>query len=264
MSAPINMSLKGRTAMVTGGGSGLGFQYSEAFAHAGANLVLVGRTEKTLASTAEQLPGDHRIIVGDLMSDEVYAEIAEIAGEIDILLNNAGGDIRKNRWMDQTPDDWRATYEINVVAAMRLAQLVAPGMIERSWGRIINVSSVYGFLAQNPKFTQPDKDAAAYMAAKHGVIGLTHFLAGRLAEHGITVNTISPGMFPLDPDDPALADKPWKRPTPGGRERIMEATPLKRVGGKRDLGAAALFLASPDASFVTGQNIPVDGGWGIW
>ncbi len=264
MSAPINMSLEGRTAMVTGGGSGLGYQYSEAFAHAGANLILVGRTEKTLAATAAELPGDHRYIVGDLMADAVYDEIAEVASEVDILLNNAGGDIRKNRWMDQTPDDWRATFEINVVAAVRLAQLVAPGMIERSWGRIINVSSVYGFLAQNPKYTQPDKDAAAYMGAKHAVIGVTHFLAGRLAEHGITVNTISPGMFPLDPDDPALADKPWKKPTPGGLERIVEATPLKRAGGKRDLGAAALFLASPDASFVTGQNIPVDGGWGIW
>lgn len=264
MSKAIDMSLTGRTAMVTGGGSGLGFQYSEALAHAGANLVLVGRTEETLAATAEELPGEHRYVVGDLMGDEAYERLNAVTGDVDILVNNAGGDIRKNSWLNQTPDDWRATYEINVVAALRLAQMVAPGMIERGWGRIINVSSVYGFLAQNPKYTQPDKDAAAYMAAKHGVIGLTHFLAGRLAEHGITVNAISPGMFPLDPDDPALAKKPWKRPTPGGRERITEATPLKRVGGKRDLGAAALFLASPEASFVTGQNIPVDGGWGIW
>lgn len=264
MSKAIDLSLDGRTAMVTGGGSGLGHQYSEALAHQGAKLVLVGRTERTLARTADELPGDHRYIVGDLSTDAVYDSIAEVADSIDILVNNAGGDIRKAGWLEQTPDDWRGTYEINVVAAIRLAQLVAPGMIERGWGRIINVSSVYGFLAQDPRNTQPGLDAAAYMAAKHGVIGLTHFLAGRLAEHGITVNTISPGMFPMDPDDPALADKPWKRPVPGLRERLVELTPVKRVGGKRDLGSAVVFLASPEAAFVTGQNIAVDGGWSIW
>lgn len=258
------MDLNGKVALVTGGGSGLGYQYSEALAHAGASLVLVGRTQESLAETADELPGEHRIVVGDLMADKVYDEIATLADEVDVLVHNAGGDIRKNRWLDQTADDWRATYELNVVAGFRLAQLVVPGMIRRKWGRIITVSSIYGSLGQNPLYTQPDKDAGAYIAAKHGVIGMTRFLAGRLAEHGITVNSISPGMFPFDPDDPILAKRPWKQPSPELRARLGEATPLKRVGGKRDLGAAALFLASPEASFVTGQNLTVDGGWSVW
>ncbi len=264
MSKAIDLSLEGMTALVTGGGPGLGFQYSEALAHQRVSLVLVGRTEATLAATAEELPGDHRYVVGDLSGDAVYEELADIVGSIDVLVNNAGGDIRKGAWDEQTPDDWHATYDINVVAAMRLAQLVAPGMIERGFGRIINVSSVYGFLAQNPNYTQPNLDAAAYMAAKHAVIGVTAFLAGRLAEHGITANTISPGMFPLDPNDPALAAKPWKKPHPGMREKIVAETPAGRVGGKRDLGSAVVFLASRESAFVTGQNIAVAGGWGIW
>jgi len=264
MSEAIDFNLDGKKALITGGGSGLGYQYSEALAHQGTRLLLVGRTESTLATTAEELPGDHEYVVADLSLDSGFDLLVPHVGDIDILVNNAGGDIRKNAWLNQTPEDWRATYEINVIAAARLAQMVAPGMTERNWGRIINVASVYGSLAQDPRNTQPGLDAAAYMAAKHAVVGLTRFLAGRLAENGITVNCISPGMFPLDPDDPALAEKPWKRPVPGLRDRLAESTPVKRVGGKRDLGAAVVFLCSRESAFVTGHNIPIDGGWGIW
>lgn len=186
-----------------------------------------------------------------------------MAGEVDILLHNAGGDIRKNRWLHQTADDWHVTHELNVVTGF-VSLSEHPSMIRRGWGRIITVSSIYGSLGQNRLYTQQDKDAGAYIVAKHDVIGMTRFLAGRLAEHGITANSISPGMFPLKPDDPILAKQPWKQPFPAMRERFGEVTPLKRVGGKRDLSAAALFLASLTASFVTDQDRVVDGGWSIW
>ena len=264
MSKPIDLRLDGKVALITGGGSGLGFQYSEALAHQGASLILVGRTEASLAATTKALPGKHRYVVGDLSTDAVYEELSELAGEVDILVNNAGGAIKKTSWLTQSPEDFRATLEINVVASARLAQLVGPGMMERGWGRIINVASVYGMVAVDPRNSQPGMDSGAYEVAKHGVVGLTHFLATRLATHGVTVNTVSPGMFPRTLSESELEEKPWKRPTPGRRERHDNLTPMNRPGGSRDLGSVVVFLASPDSSFVTGQNIAVDGGWTTW
>lgn len=264
MSAPIDLSLSGRTALISGGGSGLGYQFSEALAYQGASLLLVGRTEETLGETCDSLPGDHRYVVGDLAGDGVFQQLAPLAEDVDILVNNAGGNIRATKWLEQSPDDWRATLELNVIAPNRLCQLVAPGMQRRQWGRIVNVASIYGFLGQDARNTQPGKDGAAYIAAKHAVIGLTRFLAGRLAADGITVNSISPGMFPFEPDDPAIKGRPWKMSPPSLVEHLGSMTPVQRVGGKRDLGSAIVFLASSDSSFVTGQNIAVDGGWSVW
>lgn len=260
----VDFSLEGRLAVVTGGGSGLGQQMATALAQFGAKLLLIGRDATSLEDTAASLGSQHEWLSGDLTEDGFYDRFQAEAARADILVNNAGGDIRKRGWQDQTADDWRATLELNVVAPVRLCQQVVPHMQERGWGRIINISSVYGILGQDPRNTQPGLDSAAYIAAKHGMIGLTRFLACRIGPTGVTVNAISPGMFPRDPDDPSLAQKPWKAADPALHARLATETPLGRNGEPGDLGAAVVFLASPAASFVTGQNIVVDGGWSVW
>ena len=261
-----DFSLSGRTALVTGGGTGLGNEFATALAEQGARLILVGRTAETLAAAVAALPGSgHSWVAGDLTGDALYESLApHVAAGIDILVNNAGGDPRKDNWLHQSPDDLRHTLDLNLVTPWRLAQLVAPGMCERGWGRIVNIASVYGVLAQNPDNGQPGLDAGAYTVAKHGLTGLTRFLAARLGANGVTANTISPGMFPSNQDDPALADKPSKQLDPVLLERLQAGAAVKRTGRRGDLAGAIVFLASPSGSFVTGQNLVIDGGWSVW
>lgn len=171
------------------------------------------------------------------------------------LPNNAGGDPFIKPWPHQTPDDWRGTYEVNVVASMRLIHLLSPKMAERGYGRIINVSSIYGSLGQDPRNATSRGGAGAYTAAKHGVIGLTHYVACQLGRSGITVNTLSPGMIP------------WSKTTEEGeavRARTADHTPVGRNGTPEDFVTAVVFLSSEGSGFVNGANIVVDGGWSIW
>ena len=262
--ARVDLSLEGKVALVTGGGSGLGREMAGALAHAGAELLLVGRHADTLEEAAMEFGSGSRWLAGDLLDPNFYDILASHADRIDIVVNNAGGDVRKGAWLDQSDEDWQVTFELNVLAGMRIAKIVTPFMASRNWGRIINVASVYGFLGQDRRNTQPDMDSGAYIAAKHAVIGFTRFLACRLGDTGVTVNAISPGMFPRDPDDPSLQDKPWKRSDPSLVRRLAVNTPAARNGQPGDLGAAVIFLASPSAAFVTGHNLVVDGGWSVW
>jgi gluconate 5-dehydrogenase len=160
---------------------------------------------------------------------------------------------------------WLYTYQLNVVAANRLAQSFVPGMKERGWGRIINIASVYGMVAPKPANRPPGKDCGADTAAKHGLVGLTHFLAAKLGRAGITVNAISPGMFPLPEGDPYLGKITGRKALDPARRAFIDAqSPLNRCGVPVDLGGAVAFLASPAAAFITGQNLAVDGGWTVW
>jgi NAD(P)-dependent dehydrogenase (short-subunit alcohol dehydrogenase family) len=139
-----------------------------------------------------------------------------------------------------------------------LAQLLVPGMIERGWGRVINISSVYGLVTGNPFFYPDfDWDSPAYVTSKHALIGLSKYLAVRTGDTGVTVNTISPGMFPFTEANAARISAESVR-------RLREFTPARRPGDVQDLASALLFLASPDSSFVTGQNIVIDGVRTLW
>ena len=140
--------LSGKTALVTGGGKGLGRALVHGLAGHGARVISVARSADGLAETFSTLGPEHRYIVGDLTTDELYEELDSIPEDIDILVNNHGGDPFTKPWPEQTPDDWRGTYEINVVASMRLIHLLSPKMAKRGFGRIINVASVYGILGQ--------------------------------------------------------------------------------------------------------------------
>ena len=158
-------------------------------------MIGLARSEQALADTFSTLDPPHRYIVGDLTSDAVYEELDRIDEPIDILVNNAGGDPHTRPWGHQTTQEWRDTYEINVIAAERLCSLLTPKMVQRGFGRVINVSSVYGSIGQDPRNTGRAAGAGAYTAAKHGLIGLTNYLACQLGATGVTVNTLSPGMI---------------------------------------------------------------------
>ncbi|MBM3521401.1 MAG: SDR family oxidoreductase [Alphaproteobacteria bacterium] len=262
---PEGYSLEGRNALVTGGGTHLGFAMAQALAAQEARVTVLGRTEAFLKAAAERLGPTHRYVVADLIREETYARLLADGTHFDILVNNAGGDPYDAAWEEQSTEHWLYTYQLNVIAPNRLAQSFVPGMKERGWGRIINIASVYGMVAPKPENRPPGKDCGAYTAAKHAVIGLTHFLAAKLGRSGITVNAVSPGMFPLPADDPYMGKIPGRKPLDPARRAFIDAqAPLNRCGVPVDLGGAVAFLASPAAAFITGQNLAVDGGWTVW
>lgn len=257
-------SLKGRKALVTGGGTHLGFAMANAVAAQGATVTVLARSEEFLKNAAERLGEGHDYIVADLTKEATYDLLRERGVHYDILVNNAGGDPADASWEDQSAQAWLDTYHLNVVASNELVRTFRAGMRERGWGRVVNIASVFGMVAPNPKNRKQGFDAGAYTASKHAVIGLTHFLAAKLGREGITVNSVSPGMYPLPSDDPYLERTPWRRRDQSWLDALGEQCPAGRVGVPSDLGGAVAFLASDAAAYVTGQNIAVDGGWVIW
>jgi gluconate 5-dehydrogenase len=247
--------LTGHTALVTGGGYGLGRGLVHGLAAHGATVIGLARSESALHETFSTLGDPHRYIVGDLTTDELYEELDSMPEHVDIVVNNAGGDPHSKPWEQQTADDWRYTYEVNVVAAERLCQLFIPKMAAEGWGRIINISSIYGSIGQDPNNTGMNAGAGAYTAAKHGLIGLTNYLACQIGRTGVTINTVSPGMIT------------WME-TPDGEpelwQRLADQTPVGRNSLPDDYVTSIVFLASEGSSFVHGTNLIVDGGWSKW
>jgi gluconate 5-dehydrogenase len=251
--------LLGKRALVTGGGTGIGRAFADALSEHGAELVICGRRAGPLEKVAGELRSRGRAVTPvpcDVTHEDDLQSLLAAAGKIDILVNNAGYGLQAP-WLEVSLNEWREVMAVNVEAPLRLAQLLVPGMIERHWGRVVNISSVYGMVVGNPYFYDFDWDAASYVTSKHALIGLSKYLAVRTGGTGVTVNTLSPGMFPYTEANIDFV-------TPEGIERTSTFTPMKRVGDVRDLRSALLFLVSPESSFVTGQNIVVDGGWTIW
>jgi NAD(P)-dependent dehydrogenase (short-subunit alcohol dehydrogenase family) len=256
----MQIDLSGRRALVTGGGTGIGRQFTESLAGAGAHVVICGRRAEPLEQAVAEITaagGAATAVTADVSSEDDRHRLAAAAGPVDVLVNNAGYG-KLGPWTEVTPQEWREVMAVNVDAPFRLAQLLVPGMIERGWGRVINISSVYGLVTGNPFFYPDfDWDSPAYVTSKHALIGLSKYLAVRTGDTGVTVNTISPGMFPFTEANAARISAESMR-------RLREFTPARRPGDIEDLASALLFLASPDSSFVTGQNIVVDGGWTLW
>jgi NAD(P)-dependent dehydrogenase (short-subunit alcohol dehydrogenase family) len=253
------LSLAGKRALVTGAGTGLGMQMALGLAEAGADLVICGRRRAPLDDCAAQARAfgiDVDVIPADVTVEAELQRIKDGAGRIDILVNNAGFAILRP-WTEVSLDEWRQVTALNLDAPFRLCQLFAPPMIERGWGRIINIASIYGRVGGDPsRYPGIEWDVASYFASKHGLHGVTHYLAPRLAPHGVCINSLSPGMFPSEQNEERL--------TPEVNARLIDGTPMKRLGQTDDLKAAVVFLASPGAKFVTGQDIVVDGGWTVW
>ena len=188
--------LTGMTALVTGAGYGLGRGLVHGLVAHGATVIGLARSADALRRDLLDAPGaaplhrrrPHRPTRSTSSSTASPSTSTS-------LVNNAGGDPHSKPWGQQTTEEWRDTYEINVIAAERLCRLLTPKMAAKGFGRVINISSIYGSIGQNPRNTGPRAGAGAYTAAKHGLIGLTHYLACQIGRTGVTINTLSPGMI---------------------------------------------------------------------
>jgi len=240
-------SLEGKTALITGGGRGLGFAMAEGLAQAGAQVLLNGRDETVLREASGRLEraGFKAAPLAFDITDETAAQAAlKQAGAVDILINNVGQRDRRSL-QDLAPQDFARLLQVDLVAAFALARLVAPAMIERGFGRIVNVTSITGALARTGD--------PGYPAAKSGLEALTRALAADLGPHGITCNAISPGFFATETNQP-MVDNPDIGP------RYAKRVPLGRWGQPQEIAGAAVFLASAAASYVNGHTLIVDGG----
>ncbi len=241
--------LDDRVAIVTGASSGLGVAFARALAEAGADLVLGARRADRLAETAALVEGAGRAalcVQTDVADPEqcnrIVAEAIERFGHIDVLINNAGVGTAAPA-THETPEQFRQVIDINLNGSYWMAQ--ACGRVMAPGSSIVNISSVLGI-------TTGGLPQAAYSSSKAGIIGLTRDLAQQwTGRKGIRVNALAPGFFPSEMTD-AYA--------PGYIEAMMARVPAGRVGEANELAAAAVFLASPAAAYITGQTLPVDGG----
>ncbi len=244
-------SLEGRTAFVTGASRGIGRSIALALGKAGAAVACAARAlDQVESATAEieKAGGRARALRLDVTQGaqviEAVREAESALGPIDILVNNAGITLEK-KTVDVTDEDWDAVLATNLTAMFRCARAVAPGMIERGRGKVINVGSMYGRLGV-PRY-------AAYCASKAAVDGLTRSLAAEWARHGIQVNCLAPGYMNTDIPRAAMAD-------PETRERFLSKVPARRLGEPAEAATLVVYLASPASDFMTGQTVYLDGG----
>jgi NAD(P)-dependent dehydrogenase (short-subunit alcohol dehydrogenase family) len=253
-------SLKGRVAMVTGSGRGIGRAIAEAFAAQGASVAITARTSAELEEVAHEITragGRALVIAADLAATGAAARLVAATaaglGPIDILVNNAGigSSADPRAFADYDDAFWDRTLTLNLTAPYRLCKAVLPAMRHKRWGRIINVSSINGKV--------PSLHGAAYTASKHGLLGLTKTLALEMAREGITVNAICPGPVHTVMND--------RRIEYDARRRGVSFDDIERdmtpIGGRlepADVAPLAVYLASDEAHMVTGQAYNVDGG----
>ncbi|HWP40764.1 MAG TPA: glucose 1-dehydrogenase [Tepidisphaeraceae bacterium] len=245
--------LEGETALITGGGSGLGLGMARCFVRAGAKVVLVGRREDVLRAAAGELGPSASFVAHDITQLERASELLERAAHaagssISILVNNAGIHLKKPAHQT-TSAEFNAVLQTHVVAAHSLTAAALPAMIQRRHGSILFIASMASFLGI-PLIV-------AYSAAKAAYLGMIRSLAAEASAHGVRVNGIAPGWIESPMLQQALdADLPRK-------QKILSRTPMGRFGDPDDIGWAAVYLCSPAARFITGAILPVDGGASI-
>ena len=239
----------GKTVIITGSARGIGKSIAKSFVDAGANVVIVDIISEIIEKTVSSLHNDKCRIIGykcDITNqDEVSAMVKHIVkefGRIDILINNAGI-TKDNLFMRMKPADWQAVIDVNLTGTFFCSQKVARVMMKQKYGKIINISSVIGIIG-NP-------GQANYAASKGGIISFTKSIAKELAGRNINVNAIAPGFIRTEMTDKLPEEV---------KEKYFQMIPMKKFGKAEDVADLALFLASDQSSYITGQTIPIDGG----
>ena len=239
--------LSGHTALVTGASGGIGSAIARALSLQGAKVVVSGTRLDALEDLKKELGKDCFIVGGNLADNDKVAglvdEAAEASGStIDILVNNAGI-TRDGLLMRMKDEDWDAVMEVNLKAAMILSRAVLKGMLKERWGRIIQISSIVGYTG--------NLGQANYAASKAGMSGFTKALASEVAARGITANMIAPG-FIITPMTESLSDEQ--------KEALLANVPSKRLGEAKEVASAVVYLASEEASYMTGATLHINGG----
>lgn len=238
--------LTGKSALVTGASGGIGGAIAKALHGAGATVGLSGTREGPLNDLAAELGGRAFVLPSNL-SDAAAVEAlpkaaVEAMGSVDILVNNAGI-TRDNLFMRMSDEEWSSVIDVNLTSTFRLCRGVLRGMMKARWGRIVNVTSIVG--------TTGNPGQGNYCAAKAGITGMSKSLAHEVASRGITVNCVAPGF---------IATAMTEKLTDEQKARISAQIPAGRMGAPEEIAAAALYLASPEAAYVTGATLHVNGG----
>lgn len=247
-----SISLAGRVALVTGGGRGIGKEIARRFAEAGASVVIASRKKENLEATArefENLPGKVVPIachVGKL--DEIENLVCETEsklGPIDILVNNSATNLGQGPSLAVTDEMLDKMVEVNIKSAIRLVRLIVPGMIERKRGSVINIASVAGI--------EPQPQGMLYSFTKAGFIMMTRSWAREFGPSGVRFNAIAPGLIQTDFSSYFWTNEDYT-------SHLKQTQPIPRIGQANEIGFAALYLASDESSYVTGQTFVIDGG----
>ncbi|EEE38708.1 3-oxoacyl-(acyl-carrier-protein) reductase [Rhodobacteraceae bacterium KLH11] len=238
--------LTGKNALITGASGGIGGDIARALYEAGASVGLSGTRVEPLQALADSL-GDRAHVLPCNLSDPESVEAlpkqaAEAMGSVDILVNNAGI-TRDNLFMRMSDEEWQSVIDVNMTATMKLCKGVIRGMMKARWGRIVNISSVVAAIG--------NAGQANYAASKAGMIGFSKALAHEVATRGITVNAVAPGFITT-----AMTEKL----TGEQKEGLLRKVPAGRMGDPEEIAAAVLYLVSPEAGYVTGSTLHVNGG----
>lgn len=238
--------LTGKTALITGASGGIGAEIARALHGAGATVALSGTRVEPLEALAADLGSRAHVLPCNLSNPEevegLVKRAAEAMGSVDVLVNNAGI-TRDGLAMRMSDDDWQSVIDVNLTATFRLCRAAIRGMMKARWGRIVNISSVVGATGNGGQVN--------YAASKAGMVGMSKSLAAEVASRGITVNCVAPGFITTAMTGKLTEDQ---------KARILMQVPAGRMGEASEIGAAVLYLASPEAGYVTGATLHVNGG----
>jgi 3-oxoacyl-[acyl-carrier protein] reductase len=233
--------LAGHTALITGGSRGIGKATALALKNLGAEIIIHGTNEETLKATAAEL-GATGMIAANLLEEGAIDKIAKAAGKIDILVNNAGI-TRDSLFVRQKPEQWNEVMQVNLTAVVELTRALLPGMMEKNYGRIINISSIVSHMG--------NVGQTNYITAKAALTGFSKGLAKEVARKNITVNCVAPGFIETDMTAPIPEQL---------KDQFVKQIPAQRFGKAEEVAATIAFLASPEAGYITGTTLHPNGG----